>query len=196
MKRIVISLAFVALALPAVAQEAPDFTTAEITLGLFQRDTPGSSKFLEYRDIPQGAVLPFFQFKGRKGEYNYDFYGYGVTQTDQRYNGVFQTETWKFEGNYVGVPHNFGNSGKSPLNPTNSTDQTEWRMSDTLQGAIQTEVEGLASRNYDTVLPIVQPTLDAQPSNIDLAPAAQPNEPGVLVLSGRQQLRHRRHVLP
>ena len=172
MKRIVITLALVALALPAVAQEAPDFTTAEITLGLWQRDTPGSSKFLEYRDIPQGAVLPFFQFAGRKGGYHYDFYGYGVTQKDQQYSGIFEGKTWRFEGEYTGIPHNFGNSGKSPLNPTNSTDQTEWRMSDTLQGAIQTEVEALPARNYDTILPIVQPTLDAQPSNIDLAAAA------------------------
>ncbi len=169
MKRIVITLALVALALPAVAQEAPDFTTAEITLGLWQRDTPSSSMFLQYRDIPQGAVLPFFQFAGRKGDYTYDFYGYGVTQKDQRYSGTFGGKTWRFEGKYVGVPHNFGNGGKSILNPTNSTDQTEWRMSDTLQGAIQGEVEGLGSRNYDTVLPIVQPTLDAQPSNIDIA---------------------------
>jgi hypothetical protein len=169
MKRIVTTLAFVALALPAFGQEAPDFTTAKITLGLWQRDTPSSSKFLEYRDIPQGAVLPFFQFQGRKGDYHYDFYGYGVTQKDQQYYGVFEGKTWRFEGTYVGIPHNFGRSGKSPLNPTNSTDQTEWRMSDTLQGAIQTEIEGLGSRNYDTVLPIVQPTLDAQPSNVDIA---------------------------
>ena len=168
MKRIVITLALVALALPVVAQETPDFTTAEITLGLWQRDAPGSSKFFEYRDIPQGAVLPSFDFSGRKGDYHYDFYGYDVTQRDQRYAGLFEGKTWKFEASYVGIPHRFGNGGKSPLSPTNAT-ATEWRMSDTTQAAIQTQIEALGSRNYDTVLPIVQPTLDAQPSNVDIA---------------------------
>ena len=168
MKRIVMTLAFVALALPALAQEAPDFATGEVMLGLWQRDNPGSSKFLEYRDIPQGAVVPFFQFQGRKGDYHYDFFGYGVTQKDQRYDGVFEGRTWKFEGAYVGVPHNFGNGGKSILNPTNTADLDEWRMSDTLQSTIQAELEALPSRNYNTVLPIVKPTLDARGNNVDL----------------------------
>jgi len=168
MKRIVITLALVALALPAVAQEDTDFAVGELTLGLWQRDAPDSAKFLEYRDIPQGAEVPFFQFQGRKGASHYNFFGYGVTQKDQRYHGIFESQSWKLEANYTGIPHNFGNGGTSPLNPTNAATQTEWLMSDTLQAAIQTEVEGLGSRNYDTVLPIVQPTLDAQPNNVDL----------------------------
>jgi len=168
MKRIVITLALVALALPAVAQEDTDFAAGEVTLGLWQRDSPGSSKFLEYRDIPQGAVLPFFQFQGRKGDYHYNFFGYGVTQKDQRYFGVFESQLWKLEASYTGIPHNFGNAGRSILSPVNAATQTEWRMSDTLQAAIQSDIEGLGSRNYDTVLPIVQPTLDAQPNNVDL----------------------------
>jgi MtrB/PioB family decaheme-associated outer membrane protein len=168
MKRIVITLALVALALPVAAQEVEDFAIGEINLGLWQRDTPASSKFLEYRDIPQGAAANFFQFKGRKGDYNYDFYGSGVTQKDQKYYGRFETPGWKFEASYVGVPHSFGNGGRSILNQTDARDGTEWRMSDTLQATIQTQIEGLPARNYDTVLPLVQPTLDAEPANIDL----------------------------
>jgi hypothetical protein len=169
MKRIVMTLTFVALALPVAAQEAPDFAVGEITLGLWQRETPTSSKFLEYRDIPQGAVLPFFQFKGRKGDYNYDFFGYGVTQSDQRYYGIFQGKNWKFEGSYVGVPHNFGNSGRSLLSPTNARDQTEWRMSPDLRATFQSAIEtGPGVRSYDFLFDLQQPSMDAQPANIDI----------------------------
>jgi hypothetical protein len=166
MKRIIVSLALVALAAPAVAQE--DFATGEVVLGLSQTDVPSSSIFFQYRDIPQGGVLPFFQFQGRKGDYNYNFYGYGVTQKDQRYFGTFESTSWKFDASFVGVPHKFGNAGLSPLNPTDATGQTEWRMSDTLQAGIQSQVEALPSRNYNTVLPIVTPVLEAQPANIDV----------------------------
>jgi hypothetical protein len=64
MKRIIITLAAAALALPAVAQEAPDFNTGTVTLGLQQYDVDTvSSKFFEYRDIPQGGTAPNFSFQ-------------------------------------------------------------------------------------------------------------------------------------
>ena len=49
MKRIVITLALVALALPVAAQEAEDFDLGEINLGLWQRDTP---ELLEVPRVP------------------------------------------------------------------------------------------------------------------------------------------------
>lgn len=166
MKRIILTLAVVAFALPVAAQE--DFASGEVVLGLSQTDVPGSSMFFQYRDIPQGGTVPFFQFQGRKGDYNYNFYGYGVTQDDQRYFGRFESSTWKFEGSFVGVPHNFGNSGLSPLNPVNPRDQTDWRMSDTLQSTLQSEVEALPQRTYEAILGVVAPVLAAQPDNIDV----------------------------
>jgi MtrB/PioB family decaheme-associated outer membrane protein len=170
MKHIVITLAFVALAFPALAQEGDkDFNIGEFTFGLWKKDSDTiSSKFLEYRDIPNGAVIPFFRLKGSKGDFRYDLIGHDVTQKDQRYFGLLEGKNWKIDLDYVGVPHNFGNGGKSILIPVEQVERTEWRLSDTLQESFQESIETLPARNYGTVLPIVQPTLDTQPNNIDI----------------------------
>jgi len=148
---------------------APDFSLGVFTIGVWQRDADTvSSKFLEYRDIPNGAVAPFFRFQGKNGDYRYDLIGHDVTQKDQRYFGRFGDDTWRFDLDYTGIPHRFGNGGRSILIPDERTERTEWRISDTLQEAFQTEIETLPTRNYDTVLPIVEPTLDTQPNNIDI----------------------------
>ena len=187
MKRIFVILALAALALPAAAQEAPRTSTwAAINLGLWQRDTPSSSKFLEYRDIPQGAALNFFQFKGRKGDFNYDVFGYGVTQKDQKYYGVFQGNTWKFEGWYVGIPHSFGNGGRSILDATSAT---EWRMPRHAPGGDPDPGRGaprpqLRHRAAHRAADARRAARQHRPP-----PAAQPDQPRLLVLPRRQRLR-------
>ena len=146
-----------------------NFSIGLFTFGLWQNDSDTiSSKFLEYRDIPNGAVAPFFRLMGKKNDFRWDIIGHDVTQKDQRYFGLLEGKNWKFDVDYTGIPHSFGNGGKSVLSPSSGLDSTEWRMSDVLQQANQDAIEALPSRNYDTVLPIVQPTLDAQPANVDL----------------------------
>lgn len=166
MKRVVISLAVCALALPALAQE--DFNVGTVTFGLLQRDVNTlSSKYFEYRDIPNGGVAPYFSFKGKKGDYRYDFFARDVTQKDQRYYGRFEGSGWRFQGSYVGIPHRFGNAGKSILNVV-GLDQ--WRISDTLQQYYQDTLTANQSQiNYDYLYALVSPTLDAHPSDIDIA---------------------------
>jgi hypothetical protein len=166
MKRIVISFAVFALALPALAQE--DFNVGTVSFGLQQRDVNTlSSKFFEYRDIPNGGVAPYFSFKGKKGDYRYDFFGRDVTQKDQRYYGRFEGESWRFQANYTGIPHAFGNAGKSILNVVASD---QWRISDTLQQYYQDTLTANRPRiNYAYLYALVSPTLEAHPADIDIA---------------------------
>ena len=166
MKRIAISFAVLGLALPALAQE--DFHVGTVSFGLQQRDVNTlSSKYFEYRDIPNGGIAPFFSFKGKKGDYRYDFFGRDVTQKDQSYYGRFEGEGWRFQGSYVGIPHRFGSAGKSILNVV-AADQ--WRLSDTLQQYYQDTLTANRPKiNYAYLYALVSPTLDAHPSDIDIA---------------------------
>jgi len=166
MKRIVISFTVFALALPALAQE--DFNVGTVTFGLQQRDVNTlSSKYFEYRDIPDGGVAPYFSFKGKKGDYRYDFYGRDVTQKDQRYYGRFEGKSWRFQANYTGIPHAFGNAGKSILNVVASD---QWRISDTLQQYFQDTLTANRPKiNYPYLYALVSPTLDAHPADINIA---------------------------
>ena len=158
--------AVLAMALPALAQE--DFAEGELTLGILQKDfDTNSSKFLEYRDIPQGPVAPAVGFQGKKGDWRYRLFGRDVTQKDQRYFGWADNGTVRVEATYVGIPHNFGNGGKSILSPT--TDN-EWRLSDTLQRTHQDTIAATPGSgvNYAFLSNLVAPSLAAAPSNVDL----------------------------
>lgn len=154
---------------PVEAQEGSDFHVGSFTFGLWQRDSDTvSSKFMEYRDFPNGAVAPLFRFQGKKGDYRYNLIGHDVTQKDQQYFGRFEGKSWKFELGYTGIPHAFGNGGKSILEPVSEND---WRLSNTLQQSFQDQVTALppAARTYPNLAAIVAPTLDAKPPAIDIA---------------------------
>jgi hypothetical protein len=172
------------LAVPAAAQEA-DFSYGEISLGALQRasDTD-SSKFLEYRDIPQGGALPYLRFEGKRGEIRWDLRAKDVTQKDQRYFLRFASDTVVLRADYTGTPHNFGNGGRSLLGPISEND---WRLSDTVQQAYQNAIVAVPpsptgqidyncqprfgftpSPNCFSLLKLVTPGLDAAPGAIDL----------------------------
>lgn len=168
MKRILLTFAIVTLALPVLAQEegAPDFEVGQITLGLNQVDSDTlSSKFLEYRDIPNGGVAPLIHFKGKKSDFRYDLWARDITQGDQKYFARIENDVVRLEGHYTQIPHSFGNSGKTLLT---AVTETEWLMSDDLQRSFQTQVEALPSRNYDTVFPIVNPSIQEGRSDINV----------------------------
>jgi hypothetical protein len=156
--------AVLALAAPAAAQE--DFEEGELTFGLLQKDFDTiSSKFLEYRDIPQGPVVPNVGLTGKKGDWRYRLWGRDVTQKDQRYFGAVDNGTLRFEGSYLGIPHNFGNGGKSILGPIS---ETNWQLSDALQAAHQGAINAATTINYAFLSNLVAPSLAAAPANIDL----------------------------
>ena len=170
------------LAHPAAAQEE-DFNYGEVTLGALQRDSDtDSSKFLEYRDIPQGGVVPYLRFEGKKGALRWDLRAADVTQKDQRYFLRLGNERLVLRGDYTGIPHNFGNGGKSLLAPVG---ENEWRLSDSVQQAYQNAIVAVPSNgqiDYNcqprfgftpsptcfSLTRLVTPGLDASPADIDL----------------------------
>jgi hypothetical protein len=161
-----LALALAALAAPALAQE--DFDDAQVTLGILRKDfDTNSSKFLEYRDLPQGPVAPEVDFRGKKGQWRYQLFGRDVTQKDQRYFGFVDNGTVRLTAAYLSIPHNFGNGGKSILRPTT---ENGWELSDTLQRTYQDTIAATpgAQVNYAFLSNLVAPSLAAAPANVDL----------------------------
>jgi len=76
MRSVSVAAVLLASGVLAHAQEAinaRNWNTGEINLGLFQSDEDTlSSKWLEYRDIPDGITAPFFRFRGDKNGLRYD----------------------------------------------------------------------------------------------------------------------------
>ena len=86
MKRAILFLALFALAAPGITLAGDDEkTSGDITLGVQQLDLDTqSSKFLEYRDVPDGAALPSFNLHGQKGDVHWSFAGNNTRLLDQR----------------------------------------------------------------------------------------------------------------
>jgi MtrB/PioB family decaheme-associated outer membrane protein len=121
----------------AAAQEpaTETFQFGEIHLGVAQTDSNTlSSKFLEYREIPDGVVLPFFRLKGERNGLRYEAFGGNVQQSDQFYGLRLGKESFSVEGSYNRIPHNFGNAGHTLLQQTG---EGVWVLSDTLQRSFQ-----------------------------------------------------------
>jgi len=167
MKRnVVFAILAFTLALPAIAQE--DFDEGELNLGILQRDSDSlSSKFLEYRDIPQGPVAPYVSFLGKKGDLRYRIWGRDITQKDQWLFGYLRNDVIRFDASYLSIPHNFGNGGKSILSPTS---ENNWQVSDNLQRYYQDLIALTpgAAVTYSFLNNLVTPSLKAAPSNIDV----------------------------
>lgn len=166
MKRILSACAVLAFAMPALAQE--DFNFGEISLGILQKDfDTNSSKFLEYRDIPQGPVAPLISMAGRKGDLRWGIRSRDITQKDQRHAAFVDNGVIRVEASYVGIPHNFGNGGKSILSPTTDT---SWQIANSTQAYYQgiIAVTPGPAVNYAFLNNLVAPGLAAAPSNIDL----------------------------
>jgi Putative outer membrane beta-barrel porin, MtrB/PioB len=162
---------------------APDFKSVDVTVGAIQRSNDtGSSKFFEYRDIPNGGVLPHLNFAGKSGDLRWEFDARDVTQKDQTYFLNANKDGRAIHASYVGIPHSFGNSGLSLLSPVG---ENEWRLSDTVQQAYQNAVVAVPSNgqiDYNcqprfgftpsptcfSLLALVTPGLNAAPANIDL----------------------------
>src|SRR4051812_13912739 len=97
---------------------APDvvgqYHFGDITLGGQATDVSGnSSKFTEYRGVPEGVLLPSFHLSGRTSEMKYDFRGYTVQSDDQRYTLRTDFKGARLDADYTRLPHYFGNDGLS-----------------------------------------------------------------------------------
>ena len=138
-----------------------DWRSNTVSFGAQQTDSDTiSSKFMEYRDVPNGVIAPWFRFQGRKGGLLYDFLGENVKQTDQLFRMRLREVKWGLEGDYNRIPHNFGNDGRTILEETGPG---VWEVSDTIQNAFQTTLAASArtSRTYSDILALVSPSLAA-----------------------------------
>jgi MtrB/PioB family decaheme-associated outer membrane protein len=104
------------------AEEAPGFVTGftvhgEVEAGGEVLGTKGNtSKFEEYRDIPESAVLPDGRLHLDNPRYNYfvDVYAEDVAQEDQRYTVRFgQAGRYDVEFRWDEIPHEFSNTGRT-----------------------------------------------------------------------------------
>lgn len=108
---------------PAEAAQIPgtvarDVTAAyhsgSITLGGQATDlSDNSSKFQEYRGVPEGVVAPGFHLFGETADLKYDFRGYTIKSDDQRYTLKTDFKSARLGVDFTRMPHYFGNDGRS-----------------------------------------------------------------------------------
>jgi len=187
----------------APAQDKPaaspnDFQTGDVILDVTGRPDVGSSKFEEYRDVVKGVSLPGFRLFGRDSTIRYDLRGENVKQLDERYTGYIKTDWFALNADYNSIVHRIGNSGRTFLNEQSPG---VWRMSDTLQKAIQTTWESTptAQRIFTTFTqPLFAPMIQ-EGNTVDvrvvrertevIADLAR-NQPFTIKLNYRREQRH------
>jgi MtrB/PioB family decaheme-associated outer membrane protein len=143
----------------APAQMVTDSNRGEFSLGASQTDSNTlSSKFLEYRDIPNGLFSPQFRFSGEKNAFRYDVFGLNVRQKDQAFRGFLENDVFRLSAAYAQIPHSFGNDGHTLLN---ETDPGVWQLSNTLQQAFQNALPAVTPARSGIAY-----TCDPRPSSI------------------------------
>ena len=163
MKRAVLCLVLTATATgaPLLAQDAvpANFQFGEIDFGAstWNSDTD-SSKFMEYRDIPKGFVLPLFRLDGQKDGFRYNLFGSDARERDQQYRLGLEKGWFRLDGSYQFIPHNFGNGARSL---ENNIGGGVFVISDALQTYHQNTIRTANNTSYTFVNALVQPSLAA-----------------------------------
>lgn len=159
---------------PAASSEkiaAPEFAQHRIDFGLQNADADTrSSRFREYRDLPNGVFLPYARFNGDTGKLRYDLRGRNVLQDDASYRLLLAPDSFRLIVDYDRIPHRFGNDGRTLFS---EVAPGQFLISDTLQQAHQDAIarQYAANRsgvNFAFLNSLVTPSLSAQ-SGIDLA---------------------------
>jgi MtrB/PioB family decaheme-associated outer membrane protein len=152
------------------AELPPAFSLRRIDFGVqgVETDT-NSSRFQEYRDVPNGIVIPFVRFAGGE-KVRYDVTAKNVLQSDARYRVRLQPGSFGIEAEFIKIPHRFGNSGVTLLEDTGPGVLS---ISPTLRRTFQNEIErqfaaNKAGVNYTFLSSLVNPSLAAQ-TPIDVA---------------------------
>ena len=89
-----------------------------MTVGVLGATNVDSSKFYEYRDVPEGVSVPCFNLFSTSSKVDFNLFGYNVRQTDQRYNGWFNTSAFDLSFDYNQIPHNMGNDAHTIMAET------------------------------------------------------------------------------
>ncbi len=142
---------------PGLTQYRIDFGAQRVTA-----DTR-SSKFDEYRDIPDGALLSFFGLSSVAEDGRYIITGEDVGQQDVRYGIEAERGNFGINVLYDQIPHRFGNDARTLLQETS---RGRFEISDTLQRSFQTAIEqqraiSPASVNFTFLRNLVAPSFAA-----------------------------------
>lgn len=157
---------------PAAAEEqAPAWSFRQVEFGLQNADADTlSSRFREYRDLPNGVFMPYARFAGDTGKMRYDVRGRNVLQDDASYRLLLDPGAFSLTVDYERIPHRFGNNGRTLFH---EAAPGQFVISDTLQQAHQDALTrqftlNRTGINFAFLNALVSPSLNAQ-SGIDLA---------------------------
>jgi MtrB/PioB family decaheme-associated outer membrane protein len=124
------------------------FAVRNVVIGVGGRnEETTSSKFMEYRSFPNGAVLPYLRFFG-EGDLSYDISARNALQDDSWYGVRLGKDWFGLEGQFVKMPHVFGNQAVSVLQDMGNG---EFRVPDALQQQYQTLIQDAYARNRNSV---------------------------------------------
>jgi hypothetical protein len=120
--------------------------TASVGYQNVHEDT-GSAKFREYRDVPDGPVVPFLRLRTTSGDFGFNLTAENPTRVDKRFMFGVNTSSLRVLGDYNVIPHRFG-VGHS-LETQTSAGAME--ISDTLQAAHQSAIEQAWTANHSSI---------------------------------------------
>jgi MtrB/PioB family decaheme-associated outer membrane protein len=145
MKKYILLIMILAISLvnirPLKAQDDWKLEKADINIGGQTTNADkDSAKFEEYREVPDGTIVPKFRIslENKKGNYYLDMRGKNVSRDDENYLfrfGRYGCYDLEFEWNEI--PHNFSKDGRTIF-----TRQSEgvYTISDEIQRTLQTGV--------------------------------------------------------
>ncbi|MGE3840129.1 MAG: MtrB/PioB family outer membrane beta-barrel protein [Vicinamibacterales bacterium] len=145
---------------PPVVAQSTNWFNGNFNLLLLGRDSIASSKFLEYRDLPNGVVMPAFNFAGSRNGRDFALFGQNVGRSDQRYTGSATLDWIGVRFDYNQIPHHMGNNAQTIHT---ETAPGIWTLSSTLRAQLGAAVDAVpaASRNYPFYLNLLSPTIDS-----------------------------------
>ncbi|MEO8349207.1 MAG: MtrB/PioB family outer membrane beta-barrel protein, partial [Acidobacteriota bacterium] len=141
-------LATASLALAQADTGTGGFTLGRIDLGVQTTDVDSdSSKFREYRELPNGPVLTFLRLFGEQ-KVRYDVIVENGFENDARYRVFADVGPIRIAGDYNLIPHRFGNDGHTLLHETS---RGVLVIDDTIQRANQTALEAQFAANRNAI---------------------------------------------
>lgn len=143
---------------PPVVAQSTNWFNGNFSLLLLGHDTIASSKFFEYRDLPNGVLMPAFNFAGSRNGKDFALFGQNVGRSDQRYTGHATLNWLGVAFDFNEIPHSMGNNAQTIHT---ETAPGVWTLSSTLRGQLGAAVDAVpaASRIYPFYLDLLSPTI-------------------------------------
>ncbi len=172
MKRLLLAGCVFAAGGALLGQAEPDksyFALGQIDFGVEGTHADSdSSKFREYRELPNGPFLPFLRLSGDQ-KLRYDVVIENGFRDDARYRVFVDYEPIRVRAEYNSIPHRFGNDGRTLLQEAS---RGVLVISDTVQQANQAAIQTQFARspagvNFAFLSGLVAPQLAAA-NRIDL----------------------------